>query len=147
VIAFAVPVEDQRVERAVHAYFKAEGRHLAAGSAVEWFAVAPEIAREVVVAFATGGLDVDRTLVEVLRKPSGPRNRSSIRGIKEIKMTPARAAALVEVREFAGRGDDAKGLPGGKWGAAATALAVEQGISKDAALILMREWFASAERA
>lgn len=150
VIAFEAPVKDQRVERAVHRHLRLEGRHLAAGSAVEWFAISPQEAREIVLAYAEGRLDVDLTLAKTAAETpstaSASPNRTSIRGRKEIKMTPARAAALAEVRALAARGGPATEISGGRWGAAATALAVEQGISKDGALILMREWSASAEQ-
>lgn len=141
VVVFEARVEDLRVERAVHAVLKAEGRHIAAGSAVEWFSIEPSEAEALVNAFATGERDLEEALAQTRARPNAPRNRASIRGKKEVRMTPTRAAALQSVREAAASGASPSDVAGGRWGAAATALAVEEGISKDAALILMREWF------
>jgi hypothetical protein len=140
-VAFEVPVADIRVERAVHAVLKSEGRHISAGNAVEWFSIEPDEAEALVTAFATSARDVDAALEDARRRSAAPRNRSSIRGKKEIKMTPTRAAALDVVRHAAASGGSASDFAGGRWGAAATALAVEEGISKEAALIVMRDWF------
>lgn len=141
VIAFEVPVADLRVERAVHAALKADGRHISAGSAVEWFSIEPGAAEVLVSDFASGARDVEGALAEARGRSGTPRNRTSIRGKKELKMTPTRAVALQAVRNAANSGGSPSDFPGGKWGAAATALAVEESISREAAMVVMREWF------
>lgn len=145
-VAFAVAVTDRRVERAVHAVLKAEGRHMSTGNAVEWFSIEPAEAEALVTAFALGQRDVEATLAVAQRQKTEAPNRDSIRGTKEIKMTPTRAAALQTVRLSAASGGSPSDFAGGRWGAAATALAVEEGLSKEAALVLMREWFTDAGR-
>ena len=135
-----MPVKDNRVERAVHAHLKSQGRHIAAGSAVEWFAIEPAEAKDIVTSFASGAMDMELALSAAAQKASAVRNRSSIRH-KEITMSRARAEALREVRAAADQGQSCSTIADGRWGAAAVALAVELGISKDAAFVLMREWF------
>lgn len=141
VIAFEVLVADIRVERAVHAVLKSEGRHISAGNAVEWFSIEPAEAQDLVSSFATGTRDLEAALMQAKNGSLAPRNRTSIRGKKELKMTPTRAAALEAVRNAAATGASPSDFAGGRWGAAATALAVEEGISKEASMVLMREWF------
>lgn len=146
VVAFVVPVPDLRIERAVHAALKADGRHLSTGSASEWFSIEPDEAEVMVRGFVSGERDLSAALAAHPSVLSSARNRSSIKVPKELKMTPTRAAALQAVREAASRGGSRSEFAGGRWGAAATALAVEEGISKAAALVLMEEWFVEGMR-
>lgn len=141
VIAFEVAAADIRVERAVHALLKAQGRHFAAGPALEWFSIEPTEAEALVSSFAKGELSLEEVHPQATRCANLARDRSSIRGKKAMRMTPKRAAALQAVRNAVANDGSPSDFKGGEWGAAATALAVEEDISKEAALVLMREWF------
>lgn len=143
-IRFAVATDDVSIERVIHAYLKSKGLNLKAGNAVEWFKLSAEDAENIVRDFVEGRLEfnVDAARRKE-RQPSLKSARTGTGKTKSIKVTPKRQAALEELIALSEEGKPPVGISGGKWGAAATALAANEGIEKEDALVLLREMFLS----
>lgn len=141
-VRFAVATEDVAVERVIHTYLKSKDLHLKAGSAVEWFKVTADDAEHIVRGFVEGRLKFDVEAVRQNERRSRRTSSGKEAGTpKSITVTPKRQAALDELTALANAGEQPVGVAGGKWGAAATALAAIEGIEKAEALVLLREMF------